>query len=79
MFVASVVAELPHLSDVDPPFDARASGNAAACRRDLEAAGRTIGMGDDLIVGICLARAASLLTRNRRHFDRIPDLAVVEP
>ena len=61
------------------PLDATASGNAAACRRDLEATGRTIGTGEYLIVGICLGRAASLLTRNRKHFDRFPDLVVVDP
>jgi len=58
------------------PFDARASEAAAECRRKLEAEGRTIGMADYLIAGICISRAAVLLTRNRRHFDRIPQLAV---
>lgn len=61
------------------PLDAMAAGAAAASRRDLEAAGRAIGMGDYLIVGICLQRAAPLLTRNRKHFDRIPHLVVVDP
>lgn len=49
------------------------------CRRDLETGGRTIGMGDYLIAGICLDRAARLLTRNRSHFDRVVGLEVVDP
>jgi predicted nucleic acid-binding protein len=31
-----------------------------------------IGMGDILIAGIVLAQGGTLLTRNRRHFERIP-------
>ena len=61
------------------PLDAAAGGRAAACRRELEAGGRTIGMGDDLIAGICLDRSARLLTRNRSDFDRVDGLEVVDP
>lgn len=61
------------------PLDATAAEHAAACRRGLEAAGRTIGMGDQLIVGICLGRAATLLTRDRRHLDRVEGLVVADP
>ena len=61
------------------PFDGAASAQAAASRRDLELAGRTVGMGDYLIVGICLSRSATLLTRNGKHFDRIPNLVVIDP
>lgn len=61
------------------PLDAVAADHAAAVRRDLGSAGRTIGMGDCLIVDICLGRAAALLTRNRRHFDRVDGLVVIDP
>ena len=61
------------------PFDGAASAQAAASRRDLELGGRTVGMGDYLIVGICLSRSATLLTRNGKHFDRIPNLVVIDP
>lgn len=61
------------------PLDAVAAEHAATARRSLEAAGNTIGMGDFLIVGICLGRSATLLTRNRRHFDRVDGLVVVDP
>jgi len=33
-------------------------------------------MGDSLIAGIVLAQRGVLLTRNRRHFERVPDLAL---
>lgn len=61
------------------PLDSAAGARAAACRRELESGGRAIGMGDYLIAGICLDRAARLLTRNRSHFDRVIGLEVVDP
>lgn len=60
------------------PFDEPASVAAAETRRALEAAGAAIGMADYLIAGVCLSRSARLWTRNRRHFGRIPGLAIDE-
>lgn len=59
------------------PFDEAAAGKAAEVRRTLEATGEPIGMADYLIAGVCLARSAALLTRNRGHFERVPNLEVV--
>ena len=56
------------------PLDDEASARAAEVRRALESAGTSIGMADYLIAGICLARSASLLTRNRDHFERVDGL-----
>ena len=58
------------------PLDAEAADRAAATRRTLEERGEGIGMADSLIAGIVLSRRAILLTRNRRHFERVPDLAL---
>lgn len=58
------------------PLDAAAASRAAEVRRGLEADGQPIGMADYLIAGVCLARSAILLTRNRDHFERVPDLAL---
>lgn len=58
------------------PFDGEAAERAADVRRELEVAGTPIGMADYLIAGICLARSALLLTRNRSHFERVPGLAL---
>jgi predicted nucleic acid-binding protein len=57
-------------------FDQDAARQAADVRRALEQEGRTIGMADYLIAGICLARGARLLTRNRAHFERVPGLVL---
>lgn len=58
------------------PFDAPAAERAAGARRALEATGETIGMADYLIAGVCLSRSADLLTRNRKHFERVPELVL---
>lgn len=55
-------------------FDHDAAERAAEIRRDLEQAGTPIGMADYLIAGVCLARSAVLLTRNRSHFERVGGL-----
>jgi tRNA(fMet)-specific endonuclease VapC len=71
--IEALLAALPIL-----PFDDAAGRAAARCRRELESGGQTIGMGDYLIAGICLSRGATLLTRNRKHFERIAGLALAE-
>jgi predicted nucleic acid-binding protein len=42
----------------------------------LERDGVGIGMGDSLIAGIVLVHDGILLTRNRRHFERVPGLTL---
>lgn len=56
------------------PFEAEDSSVGAEIRRNLEAAGSKIGMADYLIAAICLRHSALLLTRNRRHFERVARL-----
>jgi tRNA(fMet)-specific endonuclease VapC len=58
------------------PFDETAADEAARVRRALEAGGTPIGMGDSLIAGIVLANDGVLLTRNRRHFERVAGLTL---
>lgn len=58
------------------PLDREAADRAAATRRDLESRGEGIGMADSLIAGIVLERRGILLTRNRRHFERVYGLAL---
>lgn len=60
------------------PLDDKAADAAARVRRTLEATGTAIGMGDSLIAGIVLANDGILLTRNRRHFDRVKGLTLSE-
>lgn len=56
------------------PLDSISADRAAAVRRRLEKAGVGIGMADSLIAGITLAQGATLLTRNRRHFEQVEGL-----
>ncbi len=58
------------------PLDADAADRAAEVRRTLEAQGSPIGMGDSLIAGIVMTRKGILLTRNVKHFERVPGLRV---
>ena len=59
------------------PFDDRAGLAAAEARRTMETSGAGIGIADYLIAGICLARSATLFTRNRDHFQRVPGLTLL--
>lgn len=58
------------------PVDRAAADAAADIRRTLERAGTPIGMGDSLIAGIVKTRRGLLLTRNRRHFDKVDGLSL---
>jgi len=55
-----------------------AADAASEIRRELEKSGNPIGMADCLIAGIVTTSNATLLTRNRRHFARIPGLRLAE-
>ncbi len=72
--IAALLGGLPTL-----PLDSQAADLAADVRRRLEAGGQSIGMADSLIAGIVLTQNAALMTRNRRHFDRVPGLALIDP
>ena len=56
------------------PVDGTAATAAATVRLELEGRGQGLAMADYLIAGVCLTRGATLLTRNRAHFERVPDL-----
>lgn len=58
------------------PVDEQAA--AAGARRTLEAVGLTIGAADYLVAGVCISRSLGLLTRNRKHFERVPGLLLAE-
>ena len=58
------------------PLDRDAADQAADVRRVLESRGEGIGMADSLIAGIVLVNRGMLLTRNRRHFERVDGLSL---
>jgi tRNA(fMet)-specific endonuclease VapC len=59
------------------PLDAAAASRAAEVYRLLEGQGSRIAQRDALIAGACLVTKLPLLTRNRRHFERISGLRLV--
>jgi len=60
------------------PFEAEDAAHAGDIRAELEAAGTPIGHYDYLIAAQARRRGAALATLNRREFDRVPGLIVVD-
>jgi tRNA(fMet)-specific endonuclease VapC len=56
------------------PLDDAAANATGEIHRSLERSGSPVGMADSLIEGIVIGAGAALLTRNRRHFERIAGL-----
>lgn len=56
-----------------------AAVRAGGVLRELRAAGAGIEIRDAMQAGICLQAEAPLVTRNIRHFARVPGLKVTEP
>ncbi len=50
------------------------AGIAAEVRRRAEKLGQPVGMADYMVAATCLATGSALLTRNVKHFDRLPGL-----
>jgi tRNA(fMet)-specific endonuclease VapC len=58
------------------PFGPEEARIAAEVRQQIEGKGQPIGMADYLIAAVCLANDGILLTRNRKHFERIEALKI---
>ena len=71
--IRQLLAAIPTLA-----LDQQAADHAAQIQRDLQNVGASIGMADSLIAGIVLSHGATLLTRNRRHFERVSGLRLAE-
>ena len=56
------------------PLGADEARVAAELRQRLADVGQAIGMADYLIAAICLVNDGVLLTRNRKHFERVAEL-----
>lgn len=56
------------------PLEEGGARKAADVRRTLLSQGEAIGMADSLIAGICISVGGTLITRNRRHFERVAGL-----
>jgi predicted nucleic acid-binding protein len=58
------------------PFDNDAARAYAELRAALEAQGTPIGDGDTRIAAVALTHGLTVVTRNVRHFERVPGLTV---
>lgn len=58
------------------PFNDECAERYGAIRADLAARGTPIGPHDLLIAATALGQGATLVTRNRREFERVPSLAI---
>ena len=56
------------------PFGPEEARIAAEIRQQIESEGQPIGMADYMIAAACIAADGILLTRNRKHFERIKGL-----
>ncbi|MGK5084432.1 type II toxin-antitoxin system VapC family toxin [Bdellovibrionota bacterium FG-1] len=56
------------------PLERESARRAAKIRRELDGKNSSIGMADSLIAGICLERDGVLITRNKKHFERVPGI-----
>ena len=57
-------------------WDWAAAERFGRLKADLERAGTLLAEADLLIAAIALARGAGLVTGNRRHYERIPELSI---
>lgn len=57
----------------------KAAMRAGELAGELRASGTPIGTADTLIAGLCLYYRYGLMTKNVRHFDRVPSLDLVPP
>lgn len=60
------------------PIDSDCASEAATIDRELQRAGLRLDPRDTLIAGVARRFSMPLVTRNRRHFDRIPGLSLEE-
>ena len=71
---ALVMAFLATLPILD--LDWAAAERFGRLKADLERAGNRVADADLLIAAIALARGAGLITGNRRHYERVPELGI---
>jgi tRNA(fMet)-specific endonuclease VapC len=56
------------------PFGPEEARIASDIRQQVESRGQPIGMADYMIAAVCIAAGGVLLTRNRKHFERVEGL-----
>ncbi len=61
------------------PFDKAVAKRAAVLHAELISRNQDIGIKDVFIAATCLENAVPLLTANKKHFSRVPELIVITP
>ena len=61
------------------PYTEKTAYEHARLWAHLQSAGTMIGYYDAIVAASALERGSKVATFNRRHFDRVPGLAVIEP
>ena len=73
-YLQSMLAVLPVV-----PYTEQTAYGHARIWAELEAAGRMAGFYDLIVAATALERGSQVATFNRRHFDPVPGLTVIEP
>jgi tRNA(fMet)-specific endonuclease VapC len=73
-YLQRVLAPLPIL-----PYTEQTAHEHARLWAQLEALGRMIGAYDLIVAATALERGSQVATFNRRHFEAVPGLEVIEP
>lgn len=73
-YLQRVLAPLPVV-----PYTEQTAYEHARIWAQLEASGKTIGAYDLIVAATAMERGSAVATFNRRHFDCVPGLQVIEP
>ena len=73
-YLQAVLAPLPII-----PYTEQTAHEHARIWAQLEAAGNMIGSYDVIVAATALERGGEVATFNKRHFDCVPGLKVIEP
>ena len=74
LYLQTVLTPLPIV-----PYTEDTAYEHARLWAELEAAGKMIGAYDLIVAATALERGSEVATFNRRHFDHVPGLKVIEP
>lgn len=60
------------------PLDASSAGKASEISAELMSSGKVIEIRDLFNAAICVSKMIPLLTRNKRHYQRVPNLKLID-
>lgn len=60
------------------PLDASSADKASEISAELRSSGKVIEIRDLFNASICVSKMIPLLTRNKRHYERVPNLKLID-